>query len=132
MKKHIILTAVFSLFICFGSFAQHNHKDSTKSDTAMMMKDCCMKKDGKMMCVKDGKMMAMDSSMTMKDGTKCMPNGECIMKNGKKMTLKEGEAMNIDGKIVSLYTCPMHPEVTSDKPGKCPKCEMDLVKKKVE
>ena len=22
------------------------------------------------------------------------------------------------------YTCPMHPEVTSDKPGKCPKCGM--------
>jgi RND family efflux transporter MFP subunit len=26
-----------------------------------------------------------------------------------------------------LYTCPMHPDVISDKPGKCPKCEMDLV-----
>jgi hypothetical protein len=24
------------------------------------------------------------------------------------------------------YTCPMHPEVISDKPGKCPKCEMPL------
>ncbi|MBX9889083.1 MAG: hypothetical protein K2Y30_14235 [Flavobacteriaceae bacterium] len=28
------------------------------------------------------------------------------------------------------YTCPMHPEVTSDKPGKCPKCGMNLVEKK--
>jgi hypothetical protein len=27
-----------------------------------------------------------------------------------------------------VYTCPMHPEVTSDKPGSCPKCGMDLVK----
>lgn len=27
----------------------------------------------------------------------------------------------------SIYTCPMHPEVISDKPGKCPKCGMDLV-----
>ena len=25
------------------------------------------------------------------------------------------------------YTCPMHPEVTSDSPGSCPKCGMDLV-----
>ncbi|MBC7450515.1 MAG: hypothetical protein H7259_03405 [Cytophagales bacterium] len=27
------------------------------------------------------------------------------------------------------YTCPMHPEVISDKPGSCPTCGMDLVKK---
>ncbi|MGG7437961.1 multicopper oxidase domain-containing protein [Chryseobacterium arthrosphaerae] len=29
----------------------------------------------------------------------------------------------------SAYTCPMHPEVISDKPGKCPKCGMELVEK---
>ena len=30
-----------------------------------------------------------------------------------------------------VYTCPMHPDVISDKPGKCPKpgCGMTLVKK---
>jgi len=28
------------------------------------------------------------------------------------------------------YTCPMHPEVKSEKPGKCPKCGMNLEKKK--
>ncbi|HLE49692.1 MAG TPA: heavy metal translocating P-type ATPase [Patescibacteria group bacterium] len=27
------------------------------------------------------------------------------------------------------YTCPMHPEVSSDKPGKCPKCGMELIMK---
>ena len=27
----------------------------------------------------------------------------------------------------SVYTCPMHPEITSDKPGNCPKCGMELV-----
>lgn len=32
----------------------------------------------------------------------------------------------------TMYTCSMHPEVTSDKPGKCPKCGMDLVKMKKE
>src|SRR5687767_5295323 len=25
------------------------------------------------------------------------------------------------------YTCPMHPEVIKDAPGKCPKCGMDLI-----
>ena len=29
------------------------------------------------------------------------------------------------------YTCTMHPEVMSDKPGKCPKCGMDLTKEKM-
>lgn len=30
-----------------------------------------------------------------------------------------------------IYTCPMHPEVQMEKPGKCPKCGMELVKKPV-
>ena len=31
-----------------------------------------------------------------------------------------------------VYTCTMHPELVSDKPGKCPKCGMNLVKKATE
>ncbi len=32
------------------------------------------------------------------------------------------------GEIRVVYTCPMHPEVMKDKPGKCPGCGMDLIK----
>lgn len=28
-----------------------------------------------------------------------------------------------------FYTCPMHPEIKSDRPGVCPICNMDLIKK---
>ena len=28
-----------------------------------------------------------------------------------------------------LYTCPMHPQIIQDRPGQCPICGMDLVKK---
>lgn len=27
----------------------------------------------------------------------------------------------------AVYTCPMHPDVTSPEPGRCPKCGMNLV-----
>ena len=30
-----------------------------------------------------------------------------------------------------MYTCKMHNEVMSNKPGKCPKCGMTLVKQKM-
>jgi len=29
----------------------------------------------------------------------------------------------------AVYTCPMHPDVVSDKPGECPKCGMSLMRK---
>ena len=42
---------------------------------------------------------------------------------------KESQVQASTGKV--SYTCPMHPEITSDKPGSCPKCGMDLVKQEV-
>ena len=30
------------------------------------------------------------------------------------------------------YVCPMHEDVTSKKPGKCPKCKMKLEKRRVK
>ncbi|TDE54733.1 multicopper oxidase domain-containing protein [Flavobacterium sp. GT3P67] len=31
-----------------------------------------------------------------------------------------------------MYTCVMHPEIHANKPGKCPKCGMDLIKEKAK
>lgn len=44
---------------------------------------------------------------------------------------KPKETTSIAGNKV-IYTCPMHPEEVSDKPGTCPKCGMELVKKVVK
>jgi hypothetical protein len=43
-----------------------------------------------------------------------------------------GTASNPDtgAKAQTVYTCPMHPEVRQDRPGKCPKCGMKLVREK--
>jgi hypothetical protein len=32
--------------------------------------------------------------------------------------------------VKDTYVCPMHKDVVSDQPGKCPKCGMNLVKTK--
>ncbi|HEY8688586.1 MAG TPA: multicopper oxidase domain-containing protein [Chitinophagaceae bacterium] len=46
---------------------------------------------------------------------------------GMKMPVQKKEVSQTIQKVI--YTCPMHPEVKSDKPGNCPKCRMKLVKK---
>jgi YHS domain-containing protein len=47
---------------------------------------------------------------------------DAFAKDPEKYLKKEEEAK-------AVYTCPMHPEVQSSEPGKCPKCGMNLVKK---
>ena len=42
---------------------------------------------------------------------------------------KDNHAEHKTETIQQIYTCPMHPEIIKDKPGKCPICGMDLVKK---
>lgn len=52
----------------------------------------------------------------------CVNCKEEFMKDPEKYTQKKAE-------MKEVYSCPMHPEVKSDKPGKCPKCGMKLEKK---
>jgi len=47
------------------------------------------------------------------------------MKSGAGAKPPEAAAPAVAGEAV-VYTCPMHPDVKSDKPGKCPKCGMAL------
>lgn len=47
---------------------------------------------------------------------------EKFMQNPEKHIKKKAE-------MKEVYTCPKHPDVKSDKPGKCPKCGVNLEKK---
>ncbi|PSL45721.1 multidrug efflux pump subunit AcrA (membrane-fusion protein) [Chitinophaga niastensis] len=42
---------------------------------------------------------------------------------------KAGKAPHAEHTAAQQYTCPMHPQILSEKPGKCPICGMDLVLK---
>jgi hypothetical protein len=50
-------------------------------------------------------------------------------KTEKKVTTTK-KVTTVKKTASAVYTCPMHPEVAMTKPGKCPKCKMELVKKK--
>lgn len=42
------------------------------------------------------------------------------------------ERLSAPAEAGAIYYCPMHPTYTSDRPGKCPICHMDLVKRESE
>lgn len=138
MKIQKTISVVFASMLMLLCFTANNSFAQTKT-MSEMMKDCCMMKDGKMMVMKDGKTMPMEKNLTMENGTVVMTTGECIMTDGKKIMMKEGDCMEMSGEMCSEkmkkdkmamnYACPMHPQVTSDKSGKCSKCRMDMAKK---
>lgn len=52
---------------------------------------------------------------------------------GLTFTACSNNSQQKTGQLASdeTYTCTMHNEVLSDHPGKCPKCNMNLVKQKI-
>lgn len=52
---------------------------------------------------------------------------------GREPDAHEGAGKQAPGAAqeeAAVYACPMHPEVTSPAPGKCPKCGMTLVERR--
>jgi hypothetical protein len=56
-------------------------------------------------------------------------NISCGSSETKDKASETTDTTSINPSTAVLYTCPMHPEVITTAPGKCPKCGMDLVKK---
>jgi hypothetical protein len=113
--KKTISTMFTSFLIVVLSFTAGNSYGQTKCDSTKM-KDCCMMmKGGKMMCMKDSKTMPMDKDMTMKNGTKCMTNGDCMMKDGKTMKMKAGDCMDMNGMMGSCEKMCKEKKTTTKK-----------------
>ena len=97
-----------------GNFLPHYAKTPDQGwSVSSPMNGTCMVKD------KDGKVIA-EVHENYKQFGACAVH--CLTNNmDHNKTLNESAS--------AAYACPMHPEITSDKPGKCSKCGMALVKK---
>jgi rubrerythrin len=81
----------------------------------------------------------MDGHAGMQHGAAAQPEKKALadeMKKTSDQMKKTSDAMKQKSDEMKpatpIYTCPMHPEVRSDKPGKCPICGMKLAPKKKE
>jgi hypothetical protein len=58
------------------------------------------------------------------------PSGDAMPNMPGMQRMSGGSMHETPTTQAAIYTCVMHPEVISDKPGKCPRCGMTLVLKK--
>ncbi len=95
MKKTKVITGLFALLMVFcftvnTSYAQDRGADNNER---------YMMKDGKMMHVKEGKTVAMEGDVKLKNGKMCKRTGEYTRTDGKRDRLKEGQCIDLDGNV---------------------------------
>ncbi len=106
----------------------HNQSYMKEMMGEMMSSDSCKKMMGQGMMKDDAmKNMMVGDMMEMCEKDSSMCNKMMTMMHSKPMMMNKMKEMDKSANS-KMYTCPMHPEVQSDKAGKCPKCGMGLVK----
>jgi hypothetical protein len=59
-----------------------------------------------------------------------LPTGAAAIDSAKAKAAAASAASGQAAKAIVTYTCSMDPDVVTDKPGRCPKCGMELVEKR--
>ncbi len=112
MKLRNIFALLFVLLVSVSVVLSQS--DIKKTDAKKEKQKACCPSDK--VVKTEVKAEDITSDCTSKDATHQHDgNSDCM----KKETTKN----------ISMYSCPMHPEITSDKEGKCSKCGMTLTKK---
>ena len=103
MKKYLLVLGAMLLFM---GQALAGDKNSGLSVKVHMMQDGVMRQNGKMMVQKDGKAMAMESDVSMRNGTLVMRDGTCLLKDRSQIKLMEGDRMDTNGNMIRLKKTP--------------------------
>ena len=93
----MILTLAFlfaAMFMVSEASAQTANKMSVSK-----IKDCYMKKDGKMVQYTNGQPMRLKKAVVLENGTKIKRNGVCIMPDKTKVRMEEGNCIDKSGKM---------------------------------
>jgi CopA family copper-resistance protein len=128
MKK--ILLVVFAIILCLFAFAQ------TVTYTCPMHPEIHASKPGS--CPKCGMTLVKEKVKVVKRPVIKKQQPVKVQKDTVKVKPVVTEAKDTvnmsmaDVKQVETYTCPMHPEIHTEKPGNCSKCGMPLVKEKTK
>lgn len=112
----LFVVLVIILWVFFTHFFQDTSKSGTTLYTCPMHPTYTSTQMGE--CPICG-MSLVPVTQTQKDISE-NPNNKPINSNTNK---------ELDSNSSPVYTCPMHPDVISDKEGRCPICNMKLVKK---
>ena len=110
MKTKIVAVLLALMLGGVSTFAQEHSKSHQHQTPAKTEKSSEMSKSSSEPCCPE------------------MKSAECGQTDKKSEKIDQTKKETKE--VAIIYTCPMHPEVESIKPGKCPKCGMDLIKKK--
>ena len=114
MKTHSFLLALL-LLANVGSAAHAQAPAAPPKLASKSPQAYCLMKDGNMLVVRNGQMTPMTVTLTMGDGSLCMPDGTCQSPQGRTMMLREGQSKMMDGTVT------MHPNEHPGHPMPRPK-----------
>ncbi len=99
-----LAAAGIGMALCSIGFSQQEGLKGNASkmpiDGKTVKKDHILMDDGKLLVMKDGKVVPMDRDMALENGTKVMLDGTLVMSDGNTLKLGEDDMIFMDGKLV--------------------------------